>query len=248
MIIFADGSALNNGKKNACGGVGIFIPIQEGVKETRIAYSLASTENIKVTNNVAELLAVIIGLEILIKNMQNMETIYVYTDSLYTIKCATDFSKKWIKDNWKRPGNKLIQNLWLIFHLVQLTKKYPIIFHHVRSHQQKPDNKNTKEYVLWEGNNIVDNLANGAATDLSTENSKYPILKWSNIACQFASWMKRDILANVPMPHDIVATLTNMMSVTQLVTINDSKQAFEDKPKKKNKKSLESVKQDVTNV
>jgi ribonuclease HI len=127
MKIFTDGSTINNGKKNAIGGIGIYIPKQGEIEEWSLSYSLISAQDcsIKVTNQISELIAIILGIEKAIKLTK--DTIYVYTDSKYSIECATTWSKSWIKNNWKKSTGKVIENLWLIYRLVQLTQKHPII-------------------------------------------------------------------------------------------------------------------------
>ena len=108
MKIFTDGSTINNGKKNAIGGVGIYIPKQGDIEEWSISYSLLSAEqySIKVTNQISELIAIILAIE-KAKDLTK-DTIYVYTDSKYAIDCATTWSKIWIKNNWKKSTGKII--------------------------------------------------------------------------------------------------------------------------------------------
>lgn len=246
MIIFTDGSTLNNGKKDACGGFSFYIPPQEGIPEIRESYALASTDKIKVTNNIAELLATIIGIQVLVSNMKSMETIYVYTDSNYVIKAATEYHKKWITSNWQTKAGKPVQNLWLVFHLIQLSKKYPIIFNHVDAHQEKPTDKNTKEYVLWKGNDVVDKLARGAATDLSNASSDVKIVKWSNLACRMACWMKQEMLPHLKMPHMVAEQVKKLLVPTQVVDIDDIGEG--DVKVKSKKKSLKGAKHEITDV
>ena len=82
MIIFTDGSTINNGKKNAFGGIGVYVPNQDNFSESTISYSLKSTDKIKVTNQISELIAAIIGIEEAIKLANtSTDTIYIYTDN-----------------------------------------------------------------------------------------------------------------------------------------------------------------------
>lgn len=193
MILFTDGSAINNGKKNAIGGLAIYVPSTNYT----LGYSIVSTEKLKVTNQVAELIGVILGIEYAIKNNNN-ETIYLYTDSKYVIDCATNWSKSWIKNNWKKSNGKIIDNLWLIFRLVQLTKKSPVIFKHIRAHQNEPENKNSEEYKLWYGNNMVDRLAGECSQNIINKVVESKILKWENLASLILCGMKNDIKIKLP--------------------------------------------------
>jgi ribonuclease HI len=204
MIIFTDGSTLNNGKKNAIGGIGVYIPQQKSTSnsnEYKLSYSLLSTDYIKVTNQISELIAIILGIEQAIK--MTKETIYVYTDSKYAIDCATTWSKSWINNNWKKSNGKVIDNLWLIYRLVQLTKKYPIIFKHIKAHTEEPSNKSSDEYNLWFGNDTVDKLAQNASQDIIQLNESAKILKWNSFAGFLINGMKNDVKCNLPFINDI---------------------------------------------
>lgn len=156
MIIYTDGSTLNNGKSNAIGGIGIYIP-----KLTcEISYKLVSTNNIKITNQLSELLAIMHSLEYIQDKQFDDDIIYIYTDSQYSINCMTKWCKNWQKNNWKNTKNKTIENYLLITRLYNLINNFHknIIFKHVRSHSKEPD-KNTEEYSHWLGNNKADKLA-----------------------------------------------------------------------------------------
>lgn len=198
MIIFTDGSTFNNGKKNAIGGIGVYIPQQKSNDEYKLSYSLLSTDYIKVTNQVAELIAIILGIEHALTITK--ETIYVYTDSKYCIDCATTWSKAWINNNWKKSNGKIVENLWLIYRLVQLTKKNPIIFKHINAHTDEPSNKSSEEYNLWFGNNTVDNLAQNASQDIIQLNENAKILRWDTFSAFLINGMKTDIKCKLNIP------------------------------------------------
>jgi ribonuclease HI len=205
MIIYTDGSAINNGKKDAFGGIGIYIPKQDNVtNECLISYSLISTfkqnqkYNITVSNQIAELIASIIGIEKAIELNKNNDTIYVYTDSKYVIDCATTWSKTWITNNWKlSKSNKTISNLWLIYRLIQLTKKYPIIFKHIKSHLEEPS-INSDNYNNWLGNDRADKLAGQASKDVSDLNENIKILKWPTFIAFLIDGIKKDNDIDLP--------------------------------------------------
>jgi ribonuclease HI len=224
MIIFTDGSTINNGKKNAIGGIGVYIPKQETIEEWSLSYSLLSTTNmqgysIKVTNQISELIAIILGIEKAIELIKNTtDTIYVYTDSKYAIECATSWCKSWIKNNWKKSTGKVIDNLWLIYRLVQLTKLHPIIFKHVRSHQEEPTNNiNSEEYKIWFGNNKADKLAQIGSRNVTELNPSTRILKWQTLASLLVIGMKKDmnnnVLGNLPFIDDIKDFYNKMFNI-----------------------------------
>jgi ribonuclease HI len=217
MIIFTDGSTINNGKKNAIGGIGIYIPKQGEIDEWSLSYSLISSNNvgsqqsIKVTNQISELIAIILCIEKAIKLTK--DTIYIYTDSKYSIECATSWSNKWVKNNWKKPNGKVIENLWLIYRLVQLTRKHPIIFKHVRAHTEEPINHNNDEYLIWFGNDKADKLAQTASRNVVDLNPSTKILKWHTLASLLVCGMKNDIKCELPFIEELKSFYENMFSI-----------------------------------
>lgn len=235
MIIFTDGSTINNGKKNAFGGIGVYIPHQNEIKEFKLSYSLVSTNKIKVTNQISELIATILGIEasIAITN----DTIYVYTDSKYVIDCATTWCKSWITNNWKKSTGKIVDNLWLIYRLVQLTRKYPIIFKHVRAHTDAPLNNSSDEYKIWEGNNIVDELAQKSSRKLigynkndNDNNNDLKILKWTSFASKLINGIKKDYKSDIPFVVEISDFYKKIFCQNVL---EDEELSGSEKPKKK---------------
>lgn len=128
--IYTDGACPNNGKKNAIGGCGVYIPDEN----IRISKKLDKTD--KQTNNVAELTAVSLALK------YSDENTTIVTDSEYVIKCCTYYGGKIKK---KKPNYELVKSI------------YPqcknIKFLHVNSHTGKND-------IHSVGNDIADKLAN----------------------------------------------------------------------------------------
>lgn len=206
MYIFTDGSTINNGKKNAVGGIGVYCPKQiiNNVEypEYKLNYSLASTNNIKVTNQIAELIATILAIEHAIKICSN-DTIYIYTDSAYVINCATNWCNSWINNNWKKSTGKVIDNLWLVYRLVQLTKKYPVFFKHVRAHTVEPENKTDEKYLMWLGNDIVDKLAQKSSQCLLNGSGEVKTLNWEAFANLLIHGMTNDIKVGLPFINEI---------------------------------------------
>ena len=158
--IFTDGSTINNGKKNAIGGIGVYIP------EINYKLSLPILDDIA-TNQKCELLAISKALEhifiLKIHKRLNYKNINLYTDSEYSINVCTKWINLWKKKNWKTTNGKNVKNLFFfkkIYIIINLFKKNKINinFYHVKSHQNKPSKK-SKEYFLWEGNKIADKLA-----------------------------------------------------------------------------------------
>ena len=120
------------------------------------------------TNNKCELLAILNVFKILKRNINVIpkERIYIIvSDSEYSIFALNIWYKNWERNHWKTSGNKDVKNreiIQLILDLLkQLKKKIHIRFYHQYSHQSKPHDVTSLEYVLWYGNDVADKLAKG---------------------------------------------------------------------------------------
>jgi len=123
----------------------------------------------KVSNNICEMDACIVAINIIINNtkfQKNLDTIIIYTDSQYLINCITKWYNAWEKNNWKRKTRKgnleQVKNINLIKEIKNLTNLYNIRFKHCRAHQKDPG-KNSSLYKEWYGNMMADKLANSGA-------------------------------------------------------------------------------------
>lgn len=146
ITIFTDGACVNNGKRNAKGGVGIYY--QDNHKPN-VSISLKDS---KPTNNKAELTAIKMAIE----SCEDDDEIIIYTDSEYAINCITKWAPGWELKNWTRKG-KEVANKDLIRDILYLYRKRNVLFKHVRSHQQPPENPEL--YKIWYGNMMADKLA-----------------------------------------------------------------------------------------
>jgi ribonuclease HI len=81
LYVYTDGACINNGSSNARAGIGIYFSKDSPLNVSR------ELKGEKVTNNIAELTAVIEAIN-LIKDKKIKDKIIV-TDSEYVIKCAT---------------------------------------------------------------------------------------------------------------------------------------------------------------
>ena len=149
-FVFTDGSCINNGKKNAYGGYGIFFS-KNNVK------NVSQRMKGKVTNNKAELTAILESLKL----MTPESKYYIVTDSDYSINCVTKWYRGWEKNGWKNKKGDPIKNPELIQPIIELLKALNVKFIHVNSHLPKPDDKSSMEYKLWYGNDKADELAVG---------------------------------------------------------------------------------------
>lgn len=172
VVCYTDGSCIlkKGGKDCKCGGAGVYFP---GINKKEISRSYTNT-----TNQQTELRAAILGIKKCIAMHKNSDALWkltIYTDSLYTIKCATEWGEKWILWGWRRKvGTKFaeITNLSLVKELYRLSHLYPVKFVHVRGHQKEPLDKESEGWKRWAGNNEADRLA-VAATHKVMEKNDY---------------------------------------------------------------------------
>lgn len=148
--VFTDGSCLRNGKKNAKAGIGIYFP-NDFLNNISEEFTCSP-----ITNQRAELYAILVTLNLIVEKVE-FDKIIVYTDSLYSIKCLTEWIKKWEKQEWKTSTNKPVKNLDIILPIHKIIAKYnkKIVFKHVKSHTGKQDFKS-------KGNDKADKLATSA--------------------------------------------------------------------------------------
>jgi len=157
IIIFTDGAVPNNQLKgNRKGGIGVFFGLDD---PRNISFSIKETQTYKVTNQVCELMACLLGLEKLVKSEKiTKKTIEIRTDSMYVVKTINDWAKKWEKNNWLKSDKTPVLNLDLVKPLYYLSKNLNVNFVHVPAHKTEPK-KESEEYFNWYGNYWADKLA-----------------------------------------------------------------------------------------
>ena len=103
--VYTDGSCINNGKKGSKAGIGIFF----GNEDKRNVSRKLNLD--RVTNNVAELSALIEALDIL-KN--ESRDVIIYTDSKYCILCCTSYGDKQRLKDWSDniPNKDLVMEVY----------------------------------------------------------------------------------------------------------------------------------------
>lgn len=170
MNVFTDGNCKNNGKKNSIGGYGVLFTNYPDLNYFQVSKNI--------TNQQAELSAFKWLFRIILDNKDNKvyikeRKIYIYSDSLYSINCVTNWYKKWIGNNWKTKNNKDVKNKEIIIDILDYKNKceelgFRFVFNHVRSHKDPPTI--SEDYVIWYGNYTVDRLINNNINDfLETE-------------------------------------------------------------------------------
>lgn len=166
FYIYSDGNCLNNGKLNAKGGYSVHFTDDKN----NLFYKFNKTKLISSlpTNNKAELS----GIKQIFKTINLNKELFkkdkinyiICTDSQYAINCITEWSVKWINNNWKNSKGECIKNKELIEEIINLRDNIPddikITFKHVFGHTKEPSNKDSIEWKYWYGNHKVDNNIN----------------------------------------------------------------------------------------
>ena len=121
LHIFTDGACQNNGKKNANAAWGCLLVSDDGyIVLERFSGAIPLSE--PQTNQRAELTALLRGLEEAEKQLRDpaLKKVQVWSDSEYSINCASVWGPKWKSRGWKKQGGE-IQHLDLIRILVDKT-------------------------------------------------------------------------------------------------------------------------------
>jgi ribonuclease HI len=131
FIVYTDGSCLNNGKKNAMAGVGVFWNVNDPYN---ISEPLPGDVQ---TNQRAELFAVQRALEIYESAKMNGGKLEIRTDSKYSIDCSTTWLDNWKRNGWKTSKGEPVQNKDLIMSIDKIRNRIgaqKIIWTHVKAH------------------------------------------------------------------------------------------------------------------
>lgn len=184
--IYTDGSLFKKNHKNYC-GYGYYIP------ELEISVSKAISG--KKTNNRAELLAIIEGIQVIGKDNPH-KFIKIFTDSQYSIQIFNETGKKYKSQNYRKKGTDII-NRDLVEIAMDLQDTFILGFVKVRAHT----NNNTNPHII--GNGIADELAvKGAIIDYtnSCENisdyclsfGKYKNISIRDLDKSYIQWVLTD--------------------------------------------------------
>lgn len=144
LFVYTDGSCINNGRKNAVGGYGIYFG--EGDSRNVSQRLEVSTP----TNNIAELTAIFETYKIIETDILNNKKIVIVTDSTYCITCLSCYGKRNYNKNWVDD----IKNKELVKKTYELYKDITnVSFVHIKAHTEKTD-------IHSIGNFNADKLAN----------------------------------------------------------------------------------------
>ena len=161
MHIFTDGACPNNGKRNANAAWGCLLVSDDGyIVLDRLSGAIPLTES--QTNQRAELTALLRGLELAEKQfgrLNDVKKVQIWSDSEYSINCASVWGPKWKSKGWKKQGGD-IQHLDLIRVLVDKTLAlgFKIEYRWLKGHK----GGESQHAFPWMFNHQVDALANSA--------------------------------------------------------------------------------------
>lgn len=145
MYIYTDGACINNGKPNACAGIGVYF----GEGDVR---NISRKLNGKQTNNAAELTA---ALEAVMAAIHYTTNTVIVTDSEYVLKCVNSFGAKCAAQQW--PSH--IPNVQLIKPLYEYVQQSShISFMYIKAHTTNNDPHSN-------GNRNADLLARAGADE-----------------------------------------------------------------------------------
>jgi ribonuclease HI len=145
IFIYTDGSCIRAKKQPPKAGYGIYIP----EKDIEISKPLL---NQKITNNRAEMMAIIESIDYL--NVEELnKKIIIFTDSQYCIYIFTGTGERYEKNDYKNEEGILVPNIDLIKKMLELKRTHNITLLKVRAHTDKEDKHSI-------GNSIADKLAN----------------------------------------------------------------------------------------
>lgn len=129
-FVYTDGSCYNNGNINSIAGIGIYFDENNEKNVSKVL-----EYNAKQTNNSAELIAIIEAYELIKDDLINKK-ICIYSDSEYSIKCATSYGDKNESINW----SKSIPNKDLVIKIHNIYKNNPNLkLKHIKAHTNAQD-------------------------------------------------------------------------------------------------------------
>jgi len=161
MHVFTDGACPNNGKRNANAAWGCLLVSDDGyIVLDRLSGPIPLSES--QTNQRAELTALLRGLELAEKQfgrLNDVKKVQIWSDSEYSINCASVWGPKWKARGWKKQGGD-IQHLDLIKVLVEKTLAlgFKIEYRWLKGHK----GGESQHAFPWMFNHQVDALANSA--------------------------------------------------------------------------------------
>ena len=158
LVIYTDGSSLNNQGDNSIAGVGVYFGDNDSRNYSEPLGPLLDEIGVdgvmvKQTNQQAEMMAIVKAIEICLHDRAFPPPLEIRTDSSYCLLGITKWIENWKKNGWKTSNNKDVKNKQLWIKMNELVDKYP----------QKIDFVKVKGHSDDYGNQMADKLATSAA-------------------------------------------------------------------------------------
>ncbi|KAJ7204408.1 ribonuclease H-like domain-containing protein [Mycena pura] len=170
LVVYSDGACKGNGQAGSVAGIGVWW----GEGDPRNIAERCPGDQ---TNNRAELIAI---LRILEETPQSTRPLVIKSDSIYSIKCFTEWINGWIKNNWKASTGLPVKNKELIKYIkahldARAQRGQKVLLEHVKGHNGD------------EGNEGADGLANVGAT-LPTQ----PERNWESLEAELHAQLEAE--------------------------------------------------------
>ncbi|KAJ2712077.1 hypothetical protein H4R19_002940 [Coemansia spiralis] len=132
-VVYTDGASSKNGQRGARAGVGVYF----GSGDARNVSE--RLEGPRQTNQRAELTAIVRAIQI----ADPTKALHICTDSMYSIKCLSEWFPKWERQGWKTSAGTPVENRDLVEDALGLIRGRPgtVRFTHIRGHAGVPDNE-----------------------------------------------------------------------------------------------------------
>jgi len=146
-FLFTDGSCKNNGKSYEAGWAFIIYDSNKKIVKQENGVIRGMDAN----NQKAELTAILRGLRVF-GMFTTISKLVIVTDSEYSIKCCTEWCKKWKDNNWKTSNGQDVKHRDIIEMIISKVESIDCSWTHINSHTNNTD---------WfsQCNNEVDKLA-----------------------------------------------------------------------------------------
>lgn len=133
-VVYTDGSCLNNGTARASAGIGVFFGLNS---RRNISRKLVAD---KISNNVAEIRAILAVLDEMREELRRGDTVTIYTDSTYAIRACGEYGEKMASKGFKTTSGQPIPNAQLVEIAWNTCKDLPNLkLEYVAAHTGKDD-------------------------------------------------------------------------------------------------------------
>lgn len=174
--VWTDGATSKNGSDEATGGYAFLITNGDAPPY----YCFGPVRGDKVTNNVCELAAVMLSLQLLEQTGLAQDAIItVYTDSAYIANCFKDkWYLNWEANGWVNAKKKPVENRALWERILVLYRSMSVIIEKTKGHANDPYN------------NMVDKLARQSTTGRAVDPNNLPIAFHTKNISKGINWNK----------------------------------------------------------